>query len=413
MKRMPLYNRVEETQSPFVPHAKSEEQAGSALPRVLIQQDCIPHYRIPVFKLLSSCLDMNVEFVTDTHLDIPFLRVVDGSQHGLRLSKAKTHLIRLPGAPLLTWQPDAIRIFIKGRPDALIAQGSINCLTSWVLCSLGRVLGIPVLLWGHGLLRDERGVRWWLRKALYRLASGQLLYGVYARSLLEERGFDPTTLHVVYNSLDYDFQHAIAADIDAEDEMAVRKEMGVLAGMGMVVFTGRLQAVKRLDLLIEAVGFLAGQGKCVHVVLVGDGDERARLVSLAEDLGIAGQIHFLGPIYDERRLGVIISAADLAVVPSGAGLSIMHALSFGTPVLMHDRIEHHFPEWEAVEEGVTGFYYKFEDVGDLSAKIAMALFPHPRKPDMSKYCKTVINERYNPHRQVATIVEAVRSITEL
>ena len=68
---MPLYNRVEETQSPFVPHAKSEEQAGSALPRVLIQQDCIPHYRIPVFKLLSSCLDMNVEFVTDTHLDIP------------------------------------------------------------------------------------------------------------------------------------------------------------------------------------------------------------------------------------------------------------------------------------------------------------------------------------------------------
>ena len=235
MKRIVRHNAEEKAWPPFVPHAAAEERIEVAIPYVLIQQDCIPHYRIPVFKLLSSCLEMHVEFVADTQLDIPYMRVVDGAQHGLRFAKAKTHLIRLPRAPLLTWQPASIRFFFRERPNVLIAQGSINCLTSWGLCCLGRVMGIPVLLWGHGLLREESGIRWWLRKALYRLASGQLLYGQHARSLLEKRGFDPATLHVVYNSLEYDVQLAVDAEIGIRDEVAVRMELGVAIDAGMVV----------------------------------------------------------------------------------------------------------------------------------------------------------------------------------
>lgn len=392
--------------------ATAQGNHAAVSPRVLIQQDCIPHYRVPVFKQLSACADLQVKFVSDPGLVIPFLRVVDGADHGLPYFGAKTYLVRLLRRYILTWQPAAIRLFLRERPDVLIAQGAFNNLTTWVLCVLGRYYGIPVLLWGHGILKDEHGPRWWLRKTFYRLATGHLLYGRYAHGLLIKKGFDPAILHVVYNSLDYDLQRQVMDEIRSDDTATFREGLGIEPGQGMVVFTGRLQAVKRLDMLLHAIAILARGGKCVHVALVGEGSESAALTALSQQLDIARQVHFLGAIYDERQLGLIIDAADLAVVPSGAGLSVMHALTFGTPVLMHDRVEYHFPEREAVEDGVTGFYYRYNDVDDLANKMAVALFPQPRKPDMSACCKAVINERYNPHRQVETIVSAVCGVLE-
>lgn len=388
----------------------SRAREAAAVPSVMVQQDCIPHYRIPVFKRLGECPELAVKFVSDPALAIPYMRIENGADHGLHYLKAKTYLVPLFRRFKITWQPAAVRAFVKDRPSVLIAQGAFNNVTVWLLCGLCRFYGIPVLLWGHGLLKDERGLRWWLRKALYRLAAGHLLYGGYARGLLAAKGFDPATLHVIYNSLDYDLQTAVMKDIDSRATAAFREELGIGPGEGMLVFTGRLQPEKRLDMLVGAVAMLARQGRRVHAVLVGEGSARFPLTDLARRLGVTGQVHLLGATYDERRLGRIIGAADLAVFPANAGLSIIHAMTFGTPVLIHDRVEYHGPEWEAVEEGMTGFFYRFDDGDDLASKISAAVFPRPRKAEMSAACRAAIEERYNPHRQVETIVAAVRAV---
>ena len=91
----------------------------------------------------------------------------------------------------------------------------------------------------------------------------------------------------------------------------------------------------------------------------------------------------------------------------------MHAMAFGTPVVIHDRVEHHFPEWEAVVEAKTGFFYRFGDAVDLAAKIEGAIFPVPAKRSMSVPCQAMMRERYNPHRQVVTFVRAVREVARL
>lgn len=375
-------------------------------PKVLIQQDCIPHYRVPVFRLLTDSPDVQVKIISDHKFKVPFLRIVDGEEYGLRHKKAKTHfLFRRFG---ITWQPAAIPFLLKERPDVLIGQGAFNSITTWMLCLLARRLGIPVLLWGHGLLQDEHGPKWWFRRALYKMASGHLLQGEHAKELLVKKGFDQDTIYVIYNSLDYDAQQRVIAEITQQDIEEKHDSLGVKQGERLIVFIGRLLSSKRLDLLLEAVAILAHRGRHVHVALVGEGNERTALRNLACTLDMSGYVHFLGETYNEKRLGTIISAADLAVVPSAAGLSVMHALTFGTPVLLHDRKENHGPEWESVQEGITGYYYKCDDVNDMAHKIESALFPEPRKPQMSQLCKDVIAERYNPHRQVATIVAAVR-----
>jgi acetyltransferase-like isoleucine patch superfamily enzyme len=376
--------------------------------RAHIQYNCVAHYRRALFERLSANQDVEFTVLADSKPDSPFLEVVDLPSSRIRHRPVTTHTIRLPWFRDLYWQPRTFRVVLEERPDLVIALGNPHSLTAWGLLVLGRLRKMPVLLWGHGLLRDETGPRWWLRRLFLRLADGQLLYGDHARELLVKKGFDPATLHVVYNSLDYDRQCDLAGRISEEEATQFRRALGVKDGEGLVVFTGRLQAVKGLDLLLRATAMLVEGGKPVHVALLGDGSEREPLAALAADLSIKEYVHLLGPSYDEGFLGLLYHASDLSVIPSGAGLSVIHAMVFGTPVLLHDDVCGHFPEWEAVEEGVTGWFYKRNDLEDLVVKIAQSLSPAPAKPAMTSACRRIIRERYNPHRQEAVFVRAVR-----
>ncbi|MDR4468511.1 MAG: glycosyltransferase family 4 protein [Nitrospira sp.] len=266
---------------------------------------------------------------------------------------------------------------------------------------------MPVLLWTHGLQGDESGLKWLVRSGLFRLSRGLLLYGDHAKRLLTAKGFPPDRLHVIYNSLDDVGQSLVSGQITPEDCAQFRHSLGVGAQEGLICFTGRLQPVKRLPWLLRALHLVAQRGRNVHLVLVGDGSEQPVLNALAADLGLAGFVHFLGATYDESRLGLVLSASDLAVIPSGAGLSIMHALGYGTPVLLHDRAEEHFPEWEAVKEGETGWFYRYDDVSDCAEKIIDALFPLPRKSIMAAACRKMINSRYNTISHAALLTNAI------
>jgi glycosyltransferase involved in cell wall biosynthesis len=377
--------------------------------RIIIQYNCIPHYRARIFELLSQRDSEVFTVVADPEPDTPYLKTLRGGEgRSIRTVFARTRIIRIPRLPDLYWQPQALRMMLKERPDTVIALGSPYSLTAWALLVTGKILRIPVLLWGHGLLGNESGPKWWMRRLLYRLAAGQLLYNEHARELLKNKGFIPGSLYVVYNSLDFDVQNEVASQLTQAQLDKFRRELGVGENEGLAVFIGRMQPLKRVDMLLEAAGILAQRGRRVHIVLVGDGSERAKLEGLAKSAGISDYIHFLGASYDEAYLGLVLGASDLAVIPSYAGLSVVHALAFGTPVLLNDRIEEHGPEWEAVVEGKTGFFYRYGDVNDLAAKMEKAIFPVPAKHKMAETCKNVVAEKYNPHRQVDTFVRAVR-----
>lgn len=384
----------------------------SKVPRVYIQQNCLAHYRKAVFELLSSNKEAEFTFIADSQSEGSSLKVVHWEDSIIRRRYAKTKILKLPLASALFWQPGAVAIVARDKPDLVIALGNPYSLTTWALLFTGHSFGIPVCLWGHGLRERESGLKWFIRKTLMRLAECQLLYGDYAKKLLTDSGFAPETLHVVYNSLDYDQQASIAKHVSAQDIESFRRSLGIQEHDRLVVFTGRLQSSKRLDLLFQAIADIRQRKHQVHIALIGDGPEADSLQALAHRLKINHIVHFLGAQYDETFLGLVLSASDLSVIPSGAGLSVMHALAFGTPVIIHDHVEQHGPEWEAVQERITGFFYKCEDVHDLSLKIEQALFPIALKAQMTEACQSIIRERYNPNLQVEIIVNLVKRVLE-
>lgn len=378
------------------------------IPAVFIQYPFIHHYRRPIFEFLSACREIEFSILADTKTDTPFLKVEDTANEKIRWCHISSRNLRFGKSALIYWQPEAIKLVYKERPDMVIALGIPYSFTAWVLLLLGLFKNIPVFLWGHGLLERESGVKWWIRKVFYSLASGQLLYSEGAKKLLIDKGFNPAKLFVVYNSLDFDTQSKVASEIQAGEITEFRRSLGAEENEGMVVFSGRLQKIKKLNLLIEAVGLLLKRGRKVHVALVGEGEETENLKSLAADLHVESQVHFLGEIYDERKLGLVIGSSDLCVIPEFAGLGIMHAMVFGTPVLLNNNLSRNFPEAEAVKEGKTGYFYNYGSVEDFAVKIEQAIFIDQCKTKMAEACKDIIKEKYNPHVQYSEFLYAAK-----
>jgi D-inositol-3-phosphate glycosyltransferase len=107
----------------------------------------------------------------------------------------------------------------------------------------------------------------------------------------------------------------------------------------VILFVGRIDPPKGVDVLLKAVGTLEGR-EYVQVVIVGgqkEGDEGVdRLRRVAEDLGIDRQVSFRGPV-PQADLPAYYSAADVCVLPSHYEtfcLVILESLACGTPVIV-------------------------------------------------------------------------------
>ena len=95
---------------------------------------------------------------------------------------------------------------------------------------------------------------------------------------------------------------------------------------------GSLQPVKGFDTLVRAVARGRQLGKKWRLWIAGEGDQRERLESLADELGVADRVHLLGFRDD---IGELLSAADAFVSAShseGLSLVLVEAMLARSPI---------------------------------------------------------------------------------
>ena len=123
------------------------------------------------------------------------------------------------------------------------------------------------------------------------------------------------------------------------DKDEARKQLGLSDDDQILLFVGRIEPLKGVDILLGAAAQLESESDCFVLVIGGDRNARAgemaHLRDLAAELGIAERVSFLGAV-DHERLPLFYSAADICVVPSfyeSFGLVALEAMACGTPVV--------------------------------------------------------------------------------
>ncbi len=147
----------------------------------------------------------------------------------------------------------------------------------------------------------------------------------------------------------------------------LRAELGLDPGRPVILFASKLQPRKGAADLLEAYRRLCDRDTSTtppHLVIVGDGEERARLMHLCEDAGLDG-VRFAG-FRNQTELPRFFALADVFVLPSRHepwGLIVNEAMAAGCPVVVSSEVG---AAADLVSHGVEGFTFPAGDADALT-----------------------------------------------
>ena len=255
--------------------------------------------------------------------------------------------------------------------------------------------------WSHGGLGHQGRVGKWVRSLIYRRADYILAYSQQGYDNLLELGVNNSKIAVIGNA------------INDEDYGFSKEFPGKSKNVFTLLYSGRLTPAKRVDVLLKAINVLKERGtRKYYCFIVGDGIIE-ELKKLSVELKIDDIVEFTGGLYGDDIVP-FFQAADIFVYPGGIGLSIVHALSYGLPVITTDNYGLHFPEVELLVPGVNGDTFLDNNPTDLAGKIEeWGIKLAGERDDVPKECINTIFERgYLPAEQARKITGVLFQLME-
>lgn len=343
--------------------------------------------------------ELHCDFYIGDNVKSPMEKMNYNALSGFKKELKNIYLIRH-----FYWQRGAFRTLFSTYKNYVIT-GEPHCLSTWLILIFARMTSKKTFLWTHGWYGRETRITKFFKKIFFGLANHVLLYGDYARNLMIKEGFKPNKLHCIYNSLDYDSQIVVRKSLNETD--IFRQKFG--NNYPVICYVGRIQKVKRLDMLVESMVLLKNKYKMsVNLVIVGKESEDTGIADLAEKNNLTDNVWFYGPCYDEAELGTIFYNSSVCVSPGNVGLTAIHSLTYGCPVITHNRFPNQGPEFEVITPGITGDFFEENNVDDLGRKIYEWLKIYPKSSDkLRSECYKVIDEKYNPHYQIELLKKLI------
>ncbi len=196
---------------------------------------------------------------------------------------------------------------------------------------LGRLLGIPVVVWGLGtdinLFSSFRTIRPLIRWTL-RHASGIVAVAAPLKRRMVDLGVPEGKIQVIGNGVDAELFHMT-------DRKQARRALGIPEDARVLVSVAALRQAKGQQHVIAALAKIARRRPDVRLYLVGEGDNRKALEGLVRELSL-GKLVFLAGNKTNQEIPLWFNAADASILASsreGWPNVILESLACGTPVV--------------------------------------------------------------------------------
>ncbi|KAA6441177.1 glycosyltransferase family 4 protein [Dyadobacter flavalbus] len=327
------------------------------------------HYRNEVLTYLANKHDYQVEILTTGQLK-PYLHENDRLKYKIFKNVFSDEAKK-------SFFPGALSYMLKNKPGYVLGLNNGTQLTEYIGILLCKLAGIKFIAWTHAY--DHKPITNPLKKLFkaaqnyyfFTLADSIVTFSYAGRDYLIEKGFPKEKIHVAPNTLDTNRLLAIKEKIKVGfDRTSFLKTISpeMNENSKVIIFSGRLNKFKKVDAIIRAMALLNKQDPNIHLIVVGDGDQMTLLKELAISLNIQNKVHFTGYIFEETIVGKYFLASDIFIMPGYVGLAIVHAFSYGLPLITED-IDFHSPEIQLLHDGQNGYFVKENDEKQLADKI--------------------------------------------
>lgn len=323
--------------------------------KVILIEPVLPHYRKDVFRLLTESKIFDLEFVAGKEYQ-GIKGIIPENSLLFNHSSFKCFRHRfyyLKGASG----------YIKSKkPDIIISTGvDFHLIHTLIIFFYHKIIKRKKFYWwSHATEGNQGKSGFFIRKIVYRNSSGVLAYNSAGRKNLLKMGISENRIQVVNNSInseDYGYLNHDLFQKKSDSRFTI-------------LYSGRVTVAKKVDLLIKALGIIKSESRFDFICYIVGGGDIDPLKNLAKECLVHDNIVFTGGKYGRDNHEYFLKS-HVYVYPGGIGLSILHAMSFGLPVITTDDLTSQFPEFELLLPGINGDVYKNNSIEDLANKISI------------------------------------------
>lgn len=356
--------------------------------KLAVQQRVLTTYRATFFDTLAQACSDGLSVCAGLPRPEESIATSTDLQFAHYVPAKNIHLLR--GSYYLCYQRGLLRWLVDWNPEALIVEANPRYLATPTAVRWMNLRLRPVIGWGlgapppAGLLASLRKNR---RLSFLRQFDALLTYSRRGADEYAALGFPVERIFVAPN----------AAAPRPTRPMPSRPPG--FDGRPTVLFVGRLQARKRVDLLLEACAALP-ERLLPRLVIVGDGPERKSLEALAKMVNPSAE--FTGARHG-TDLALCFSTADLFVLPGTGGLAVQEAMSYGLPIIMG--------QGDGTNDDLVrtenGWQIPSGDLYALTETLRMALSDAGHLRAMGAESYRIVAEEINLEKMVGVFVEAL------
>jgi glycosyltransferase involved in cell wall biosynthesis len=294
------------------------------------------------------------------------------------------------------------------RPDVLYINQYHDALFA---AAVARLLRVPLVCHLRLFPPQEFCGQW---RIGLRAVSRFIAVSEATRRAYVERGFDAAAIELVVNGVDIERFHPMP------DRAAIRRNLGLDPDAFTILYVGRVDRMKNIDGLLRSFAELRAAVPKARLLVAGrplvhsSAEEGQRyldtLKSLADSLGVAAAVRWLGPRTDVVELNNAADAcALLSREPETFGRTLAEAMACGTPPV--GAAIGGIPE--VMVGDAAGFVVPPND-DRAAARVFRELADwHTRDPELGARLRKVAVERFDAKRmvrEVAVILE--RTVAE-
>jgi glycosyltransferase involved in cell wall biosynthesis len=223
----------------------------------------------------------------------------------------------------------------------------------------------------------------------------------FIKQQLVEVGVPERKISLVYNGVDARrYSPDPAAKQQLTKALSIRPEEIILATLSY------LKPHKNIDVVIEACQQLAKRGVACRLLVIGEGRMRCEWEALAEKLGIADRIHWLGHVSDPIPILQGCDAFLMVSTGEGFGLALAEAMACGTAVVA----ARSGALSEIVEDGESGILVPPRDVSALADAIEKLAKDEEQRRRMARRGTERVRRHYTVEASIQKMINVYESM---
>jgi len=361
--------------------------------KIGLQQRVLPSYRSTFFDMLAGVCSDGLGVFAGKPLAIEEISYTQKLSIASNTEAQNIHFSDPSTSFYICWQKNIIAWLKSFDPKILILEANPRYLSSRLAIQWMHSRSRPVIGWGLGappISGSFAGIRRWERYSFLHSLDAIIAYSKKGAQEYKALGLSDQQIFIAPNA------------VTPKPVNPLPERTNQFSERPSILFVGRLQTRKRIDILLSACASLDPDIQ-PNLTIIGDGPVRSNLEEVASQ--IYPRTVFTGA-KQGNELDSYFDQADLFVLPGTGGLAVQQAMAHGLPVI----VAQGDGTQDALVTSQNGWIIPSDDNLYLGATLKDALSDPSRLRQMGAESYRIVSQDVNLEKMVEVFENALESV---